>query len=227
MALVGLAIAFAVAVTLLPQQSSGQQDSPQESACRTAANAHRIAAGEHMEIVVWKNRVMSEVIRVQADGTISSSNMSLKSVQAAGLSGPELLEVLTEKLKDRFTVIDISVNWPRSRIWARRCPGEWGPTERDPCRAGNPSFTVSRSYPIRIGDFLQVRGVESPRAVRVGPDGKMTLPLIGDVQAAGLTKAELRRVVREKLKNDDPYIDVDVIVPPGYWGFEPCIRIAP
>lgn len=50
------------------------------------------------------------------------------------------------------------------------------------------------------------------RAVLVRPDGKIALPLLNDVQAAGLTALELRDVLTTKLKDFIPNPEVTVIV---------------
>jgi polysaccharide export outer membrane protein len=50
------------------------------------------------------------------------------------------------------------------------------------------------------------------RAVLVRPDGKISLPLLNDVQAAGLTTLELRDVLTAKLKEFIPNPEVSVIV---------------
>jgi polysaccharide export outer membrane protein len=50
------------------------------------------------------------------------------------------------------------------------------------------------------------------RSVLVRPDGKIALPLLNDVQAAGLTALELRDVLTNKLKDFIPNPEVTVIV---------------
>jgi polysaccharide export outer membrane protein len=50
------------------------------------------------------------------------------------------------------------------------------------------------------------------RSVLVRPDGKISLPLLNDVQAAGLTSLELRDVLTTKLKEFIPSPEVSVIV---------------
>ena len=50
------------------------------------------------------------------------------------------------------------------------------------------------------------------RSVLVRPDGKITLPLLNDVQAAGLTTLELRDVLIERLREFIPSPEVSVIV---------------
>jgi polysaccharide export outer membrane protein len=57
----------------------------------------------------------------------------------------------------------------------------------------------------REQDFTGIKGVR--------PDGKITMPLIGDIQASGLTPARLADQLKEALKTylKDPEIEVDVI----------------
>ena len=50
------------------------------------------------------------------------------------------------------------------------------------------------------------------RTVPVRPDGKISLPLLNDVQAAGLTALELRDVLTQKLAAYMPNPEVSVIV---------------
>jgi polysaccharide export outer membrane protein len=50
------------------------------------------------------------------------------------------------------------------------------------------------------------------RAVPVRPDGKISLPLLNDVQAAGLTAMQLRDVLVKKLTDYIPTPEVSVIV---------------
>jgi polysaccharide export outer membrane protein len=57
-------------------------------------------------------------------------------------------------------------------------------------------------YVIGVDDVLNVNIWHEPdlsRAVVVRPDGRITLPLIGDVQAAGLKPSELEQSLRAKL----------------------------
>jgi polysaccharide export outer membrane protein len=50
------------------------------------------------------------------------------------------------------------------------------------------------------------------RTVPVRPDGQISLPLVNDVQAAGLTPMELRDVLKEKLAEYAPGAEISVIV---------------
>src|SRR5438093_541867 len=61
----------------------------------------------------------------------------------------------------------------------------------------------SQDYTIGSEDTVEVQVWKNPdlsRTVTVRPDGKISLPLIGDVQAAGQTATQLTEAVTEKLK---------------------------
>jgi len=61
----------------------------------------------------------------------------------------------------------------------------------------------SQDYIIGPEDTVEVQVWKNPdlsRTVTVRPDGKISLPLIADVQAAGQTSAQLTEAVTEKLK---------------------------
>lgn len=69
----------------------------------------------------------------------------------------------------------------------------------------------------RIGpeDILQInvwQNTELSRTVPVRPDGKISLPLVNDVQAGGLTPMQLRDVLKEKLAEYVPAAEISVIV---------------
>ncbi len=69
----------------------------------------------------------------------------------------------------------------------------------------------------RIGpeDTLQIsiwKNEAMSRTVPVRPDGKISLPLVNDIQAAGLTALELREVLTQKLAEYIPSPEVSVIV---------------
>lgn len=88
--------------------------------------------------------------------------------------------------------------------------------------AQEPSASVGRGTPevgaeYRIGpeDLIDIAVWNNPtisRTTPVRPDGKISLPLLNDVQAAGLTPSALRAAVTEKLKEYMPNPEVSVIV---------------
>ena len=69
----------------------------------------------------------------------------------------------------------------------------------------------------RIGpeDVLQIavwKNDAMSRSVTVRPDGKISLPLLNEIQAAGLTPTELRLVIAKQLTEYMPNPEVSVIV---------------
>jgi len=78
-----------------------------------------------------------------------------------------------------------------------------------------PAGAEDPSYKIGAQDLLRVdvwREDQLTRTVPVRPDGKITLPLLNDVQAAGLRPMELSEVIREELKKfiTNPQVTVTV-----------------
>jgi polysaccharide export outer membrane protein len=80
---------------------------------------------------------------------------------------------------------------------------------------------VSPDYRLTVGDKLRVEVYKDPQlsqSLQVRPDGKVTLPLIGDVPAAGRTSSELRDAIAASLKDyiTTPVVTVIVVetVPP-------------
>lgn len=71
------------------------------------------------------------------------------------------------------------------------------------------------AYLIGAQDVLDISVWKEPdisRTVPVRPDGKISLPLVRDIQAAGLTPMQLERLVAEKLQKyvTDPQVSVIV-----------------
>jgi len=77
------------------------------------------------------------------------------------------------------------------------------------------SATVDPNYVIGAQDVLDINVWKEPdvsRTVPVRPDGKISLPLLNDVQAAGLTPAQLAAQVTDSLKKYVTSPQVTVIV---------------
>ncbi len=84
-------------------------------------------------------------------------------------------------------------------------------------------------YQIGVGDALQVsvwRNPELSMAVPVRPDGKISLPLVGDVQAAGMTTEKLSSNVASALNNyiKSPQVTV-IVTSPGSAEFRNRVRV--
>lgn len=59
------------------------------------------------------------------------------------------------------------------------------------------------AYAIGIGDVLEISVWKNPdltTTVPVRPDGRISVPLLGDVQAAGMTPLALRQILTDKYK---------------------------
>ena len=75
---------------------------------------------------------------------------------------------------------------------------------------------VDSSYIIGPMDVLEIQVWKEPdfsRQVLVRPDGKITLPLIGDIPASGMNTMDLRDLLAERLKDfvDNPEVTVIVL----------------
>lgn len=84
-----------------------------------------------------------------------------------------------------------------------------------PPAAAAPAATMDPTYKIGPQDVLRIdvwREDQFTRTVPVRPDGKITLPLLNDIQAVGLTPMELRDVIQEELKKyvTNPQVTVSV-----------------
>ena len=77
-----------------------------------------------------------------------------------------------------------------------------------------PSVLVS-SYKMAVGDQLQINVWKNPElslSAPIRPDGKISLPLIGDVMAVGLTPEELAASIETRLSNYVKSPNVTVIL---------------
>lgn len=77
-------------------------------------------------------------------------------------------------------------------------------------------LTDESEYKIGPQDELRIDVWKEPditRTIPVRPDGKISLPLLNDVQAAGLTSLELATTIREDLKKyiNNPQVTVTVM----------------
>ena len=94
------------------------------------------------------------------------------------------------------------------------------PASEAPVAAGTPaskSATEDPNYVIGPQDILDInvwKEAELTRSVPVRPDGKISLPLLNDVQAAGLTPTKLAEEITTSLKKfvTDPQVTVIVTV---------------
>ena len=83
---------------------------------------------------------------------------------------------------------------------------------------------TSSDYHLVPGDKLRIevyKDSQLSQSLQIRPDGKITLPLVGDVPAAGRTSLELRDTIAASLKEyiTNPVVTVIVVetVPPVYY----------
>ena len=103
-------------------------------------------------------------------------------------------------------------------LFARVTQGKTQKSEASPAAQGqsNTVNPVSPSYVIGPGDLLDVSVWQNAdlsfKGLPVRPDGKISIPLLHDVQAAGLTTLQLEKSITTGLKNyvKDPQVTVVV-----------------
>jgi len=88
-------------------------------------------------------------------------------------------------------------------------------TKQQPTAEGKAAATADPNYVIGPQDVLDIdvwKEAELTRPVPVRPDGKISLPLLNDVQAAGLTPTQLSEEITTELKKfiTDPQVTVIV-----------------
>ena len=84
------------------------------------------------------------------------------------------------------------------------------PAQPQATAAADPSYKIGPQDVLRVDVWKET---EISRAVPVRPDGKISLPLLNDVQAAGLTATELAGNITEGLKKfiTSPQVTVTVM----------------
>jgi len=90
-----------------------------------------------------------------------------------------------------------------------------GPKDADKKPVKPATGITNEDYRLGNGDKLRIEVYKDPQlsqSAQVRPDGKITLPLIGDVEAAGLTPIELRDTITKSLKEYITSPTVTVIV---------------
>lgn len=79
-----------------------------------------------------------------------------------------------------------------------------------------PQGTISDDYILQTGDKLRIevyKDAQLSQSVQIRPDGKITLPLVGDVAATGLTPLALRDRITTSLRDfvNNPVVTVIVV----------------
>jgi polysaccharide export outer membrane protein len=107
---------------------------------------------------------------------------------------------------------------PRSIVPAPRAAQPSAPVpETAPADRAHPTQTaLPDDYTLQAGDKLRIEVYKDPQlsqSVQIRPDGKITLPFVGDVAAMGLTPIDLRARVTTALKDyvNNPIVTVIVV----------------
>src|SRR2546425_11011259 len=91
-------------------------------------------------------------------------------------------------------------------------PGSAAAPAAEPGSKPSPEQMDYRIGPEDLLDIAVWNNASISRTVPVRPDGKISLPLLNDVQAAGLTPIQLREVLIKKLAEYTPTPEVSVII---------------
>jgi polysaccharide biosynthesis/export protein len=84
-----------------------------------------------------------------------------------------------------------------------------------PSPAGSPAVAVVKDYMIYPGDVIDIKFYHSPELneqVIVRPDGRISIQLAHEVMAAGLTPAQLKEILTDKVSHELRQPEVTVIV---------------
>src|SRR5688572_20458212 len=94
-------------------------------------------------------------------------------------------------------------------VWAQSAPKNTEAAAIARIAAPTAEYTIG---PEDVLDISVWKNPELSRKVPVRPDGRVSLPLINDIQAAGLTPSELREQLAKRLAEYVPTPEVAVIV---------------
>jgi polysaccharide export outer membrane protein len=83
------------------------------------------------------------------------------------------------------------------------------PLKKEPAQAPPPDYVVG---PEDVLDISVWKNADLSRVVTVRPDGMISLPLVGDIKAAGLSPEQLKTSIEKKLREYSETAVVSVIV---------------
>ena len=142
-------------------------------------NPYRLNVGDEVRVESATDRDLDRDLILQPDGTITLR--LLGQVRATGLTVPQLREEIEKLYTKYYKVPAITVS---------------------PLRVNSKLDDLRNAVDARFGQGGQ------NRAARVTPDGTISLPAVGVVQAQGLTLQELRVELREAYRREVEGIEV-------------------
>lgn len=121
-------------------------------------------------------------------------------------------------MRSRFLIVIIVLLLPLSCCWNTAQAQDSTPTQKREAESKPvvaPTTPAETEYKIGPQDVLQIDVWKEPeitRTIPVRPDGKISLPLLNDVQAAGLTAMQLAANIRDSLSKylTSPQVTVTV-----------------
>jgi polysaccharide export outer membrane protein len=122
------------------------------------------------------------------------------------------------KQTSKFLVLGMTVLCaiaPRPAVGAPGAAVAVAVTGDDDKKQGQAPPSVSEEYRLGPGDKLRIEVYKDPQlsqSAQIRPDGKITVPLVGDVEASGRTPLELRDELTTALKQYMTNPSVTVIV---------------
>jgi len=155
-----------------------------------------------------------------------------------------LTKEIKQHLANESSETDISTLREQGPSSADKQAGQVLKQELEKSNSRQESSTISNDYIIGTTDVLRIDVWREPElcmeAVKVRPDGKISIPLIGDIQASGQTPMELKVMVEAQLRNfvSSPVVTVVVleftpqsvsivgqVKHPGVYYLEPSITV--
>ena len=112
-------------------------------------------------------------------------------------------------------LLGVSISSAMAESASNQVQGVANGQHRSSDAAEKSSLIVTTDYTIGPEDVLEItvwRNADLSKVVAVRPDGRISLPLIGDVGAAGRTAAQLAEAISEKLKEFKENPQVSIVV---------------
>ena len=109
----------------------------------------------------------------------------------------------------------VSAQGPRTTVMPSRAASST-PKKADPMPPPAPTPVPTADYRMGVGDKLRIevyRDTQLSQSVQIRPDGTITLPLIGDIDAGGKMPSELDEAITVALKEyvNNPSVTVIVV----------------
>src|SRR5438270_5000977 len=112
-------------------------------------------------------------------------------------------------------LLSVAILGPNLQAQANNPAAAGAATQGSTATASPSSQSLGENYVIGRDDLLSInvwKEAEISRVVEVRPDGKISLPLVGELQASGLQPIELQKQIAERLKSYLANPEVTVIV---------------